>query len=89
MRTITASDANRHFSSLLRDVAAGETVVVTSHGRAVATIAPVAQGTPSLSESEKARRLANWEALETRLRSQPARNLGRFDRDSLYDDETS
>ncbi len=81
MRTITSADANRYFSKLLREVKAGETVVVTSRGEPVATIAPVKDET-----AERARRDAALEALLTRLRSQPALNLGKFNRDELYDD---
>jgi prevent-host-death family protein len=41
MKTVTAGDANRHFSSLLREVATGEVITVLSRGKPVATIAPV------------------------------------------------
>lgn len=82
MRTVSASNANRHFSKLLRDVRAGETVVVTSRGMPVATIAPVAD-----SDAEKARRENALRALLERLHSQPAMNLGKFNRDELYDDD--
>ena len=40
MKTISARDANRHFSSLLREVATGEVITVLSRGKPVATIAP-------------------------------------------------
>jgi prevent-host-death family protein len=40
MKTVTAAEANRQFSKLLREVRAGETVLVTWHGEPVATIAP-------------------------------------------------
>jgi trigger factor len=42
MKTISAADANRHFSGVLRDVASGEVVTVLSRGKAVATIGPAA-----------------------------------------------
>lgn len=38
MKIISAGDANRHFSSLLRDVATGETVTVLSNDRPVAVL---------------------------------------------------
>ena len=44
MRTVTAADANRQFSSVLREVSQGETFTVVSRGRPVATISPT---TPS------------------------------------------
>jgi len=40
MKTVTAAEANRNFSALLKDVARGECVLVTSRGKPVATIAP-------------------------------------------------
>jgi len=38
MKTISAADANRYFSSVLRDVAFGEVVTVVSRGKPVAVI---------------------------------------------------
>jgi prevent-host-death family protein len=40
-KAISAADANRRFSPLLRDVREGQSYVVTSHRRPVASIAPV------------------------------------------------
>lgn len=40
-RLISATEANRRFSELLRDVAAGESFTVTSRGRPVARVLPV------------------------------------------------
>ncbi len=39
-RTVTATEANRSFSKLLRAVEKGERVEITSHGRKIAVIAP-------------------------------------------------
>lgn len=39
-RTVTATEANRSFSKLLRAVERGDRVEITSHGRVVAIIAP-------------------------------------------------
>ena len=63
MATISASEANRSFSSLLRQVAQGERFTVLSRGPPVADISP-----PSASGEEwrKPRRL-----LLERLSSQP------------------
>ena len=41
MKTVTAAEASRQFSALLREVAQGERVVVTLRGRPVATIEPL------------------------------------------------
>lgn len=78
MHTVSAADANRHFSQLLRKVRGGETVVVTSHGAPVATISPAEQG---LAERARGRQM-----LLERLRQQPASDIGRGSRDELYDD---
>ena len=40
MKTISASDAHRHFSNVLRDVATGEVITVVSRGKPFATISP-------------------------------------------------
>ena len=40
MKTISAGDANRHFSNLLHELATGEVITVLSHGKPVATISP-------------------------------------------------
>lgn len=77
MKTISAADANRHFSRVLREVAQGELVTVVSRGRPVATIAPV-RG------SGRERQAAKHMLLE-RLRSQPAAGARTWTRDELYD----
>ena len=38
--TVTARDANRHFSRLLREVAEGKSFVITHRGRSVARLVP-------------------------------------------------
>jgi prevent-host-death family protein len=40
-KAVSAADANRRFSKLLRAVREGQSYVVTSHGQAVAKIIPV------------------------------------------------
>ncbi len=76
-KAISASDANRKFSRLLRDIREGHSYIVTSHGRPVARIAPV--------NSDTQRREAAKTALLKRLRSQPIINIGRWTRDELYE----
>jgi prevent-host-death family protein len=78
-KAVTAADANRQFSQLLREVRRGRSYVVTSHGRPVARIHPVEGEAPA---ATGARRL-----LLDRLRQQPAVDAGRWSRDSLYEDE--
>ena len=77
--TISAAEANRSFSRLLRAVQEGRSYVVTSHGRPVARIVPV-------DETDEARQRA-WRALMDRLRTQPATDTPRsWTRDDLYED---
>ena len=42
-KAVSAADANRRFSELLRTVKKGRSVVVTSHGKPVAKITPVVE----------------------------------------------
>lgn len=77
MKTISAADANRHFSRVLREVSQGEHVTVMSRGRPVATIAPV-RG--SGGERQAAKRM-----LLERLRQQPAVGARDWTRDELYE----
>ena len=42
-KAVSAADANRRFSELLRTVKQGRSVVVTSHGKPVAKITPVVE----------------------------------------------
>lgn len=79
VKTVSAADANRHFSKLLGEVERGETVQVTSRGRPVARLAPEP-------EADAAEREAAFRELIARLKSQPALNLGRVTRDEAYDD---
>lgn len=77
MKTVTAADANRQFSSVLRDVSQGEIFTVVSRGRPVATISPA--------KSADAQRGASKAALIARLRKQEACGERNWTRDELYD----
>lgn len=74
-RAITASEANQHFSELLRDVADGQSFTVTSRGRPVARVLPVARE----EESRSVRRLLRF------LVNLPVRHSGNWSRDDLYE----
>lgn len=78
-KAISAADANRNFSRLLREVKEGQSYVVTSHGRPVARIAPVRQKQGKVGESPA------WRALMRRIKKQPAIDIGPWTRDELYD----
>ena len=78
---ISAADANRYFSKVIRDVREeGRTYVVTSHGTPVAKIIPV------VDENDNVMRERAKQLLLERLGKQPVMNLPRFSRDELYDD---
>ena len=77
-KSVSAADANRRFSELLRTVKKGRSVVVTSHGKPVAKISPVV-------EDDRAAQGAR-SALFDRLRRERVVNAGRWKRDELYDD---
>ena len=57
MKTVTAAEANRQFSAVLRDVAQGESVMVTSRGKPVATIEPVRRASRARATAAKRRLL--------------------------------
>ena len=75
---VSAADANRRFSEILRTVKNGGSVVVTSHGKPVAKIMPVV--------NDQRAAAAARSALFARLRAEPVVNAGRWTRDELYDD---
>ena len=76
MREVSATDANREFSKILREVREGETVTVTSKGKPVAVISPF--GVPPGQAAARASLLA-------RLKSQSCAGIA-WTRDELYDD---
>jgi prevent-host-death family protein len=75
---ISAAEANRRFSLVLRGVREGRSYVVTSHGLPVARIVPVAER-PELAGARA--------ALLSRLERQPVVDIGNWRRDELYDDD--
>jgi len=79
-KAISAADANRKFSQILRGVREGRSYIVTSHGKPVAKIVPVGQRDDV---AERAR-----EKLFAQLEARPVLNLGKWTRDELYEDET-
>jgi prevent-host-death family protein len=76
---ISAADANRRFSQLLRKIRYGQSFVVTSHGKPVARIIP-ADKHDNVAAGART-------ALLTRLRKQSVVRVGRWTRDELYEDE--
>ncbi|MBI5438920.1 MAG: type II toxin-antitoxin system prevent-host-death family antitoxin [Nitrosomonadales bacterium] len=77
MKTVTASDANRQFSSVLREVAHGEVITVVSRGKPVATISPA--------KAANAQRSAAKLTLLKRLNRQAATGARNWNRNELYE----
>jgi prevent-host-death family protein len=77
-KVVSAAEANRRFSQLLRAVRDGDSYVVTSHGTPVAKIIPI--------RSNDAVRAAAHAALLEHLRSQTPVHAGRWTREELYED---
>lgn len=76
MKTISAAEANRRFSALLRDVADGETVTVLSRGKPVALIAQPQDQAPERAQARQ--------RLLQRLRRQSPSGTRNWTRDELY-----
>jgi prevent-host-death family protein len=78
-KSVSAAEANRSFSSLLRGVRDGHSYVVTSHGKPVARLIPAGRHDDA---AAGARAL-----LLARLQRQPAVEGARWTRDELYEDD--
>jgi prevent-host-death family protein len=79
-RSISATDANREFSRVLGEVSAGQTFVVTAHGKPVARMVPVTA--PPIPNDDQSRRV---HALVDELLALPLRAPGRITRDDGYE----
>lgn len=79
-RSISATDANREFSRLLSEVAAGKTYIVTSRGKPVARVEPI-----KADEADRAQRTRRLRAYLDELAQRPVQNLGRVTRDDGYE----
>ena len=77
--TISAAEANRRFSHLLKAVREGRSYVVTSHGK------PVARLTPASRHQNDA--VSARDRLFAHLNSQIPVNAPKWTRDELYEDD--
>lgn len=77
-KIVSAAEANRRFSQLLRSVREGDSYIVTAHGRPVAKIVPIRR-TDAAKDQAK-------EALLQHLRAQTPIDIGPWTRDELYDE---
>ena len=78
MKTITAANANRGFSKLLRQVSRGEEVTILSKGTPVAKTTSV--------NAEALQKTAKKNSLLSRLKSQDIIGTRNWSRDELYED---
>lgn len=78
MKTVTAADANRGFSRLLREVRDGEEVTILSRGTPVAKITSV--------NSAALQKKAMKNLLLSRLKTRKAAGSRNWTRDELYED---
>lgn len=79
MKTITATEAKRQFSAMLRQVAEGHSLLVTLRGKPVASIEPVRQHTRSAISAAKRRLLEHLDSMSISGESRA------WTRDELYD----
>lgn len=76
---VSAAEANRQFSTILRGVREGRSYLVTSHGRPVARIVPPTATTAATNGAR--------DVLIDRLRRQIPVDIGRWSRDEMYEDD--
>lgn len=79
---VSAAEANRSFSKLLRAVREGKRVTITSHGEPVAEIGPV--------DDDADRRAADkaWAEIEARWATCEPIVVGPWSREEIYDEIT-
>jgi prevent-host-death family protein len=79
VKTVTAAEANRQFSAVLREVAQGQSVLVTSRGKPVATIAPARR------VRDRSRERAKKHLFERLAAIEPSGKVRNWSREELYD----
>ncbi len=78
MKTVTAAEANRRFSAVLREVSRGEEMTIVSRGKPVATIGPVKSDSPD-------RQVAKINLIN-RLKKREKSGSRNWTRNELYED---
>ena len=81
-KSVSAADANRKFSELLRGVRKGRSYIVTSHGEPVAKLVPAEQDARIFAGA----RSALLARLKAQRAVQGAKARKRWTRDELYED---
>lgn len=79
-RTVTVTEANRAFSRIVREVAAGDSYVVTARGRPIIRLERI-----EADRSDEEGRRAKVRALVDELTALPLRAPGRIIRDDGYE----
>ena len=79
-KTVTLRDANQNFAKYVRQVEAGEEIIITRRGEPVARLSPVSAKRVLTPEQEAA-----LERTRKRLEKGWPLGIGKIDRDSLYD----
>jgi prevent-host-death family protein len=79
-KTVTLRDANQSFARCIREVEAGEELVITRNGKPVARLSPVSGRRVLTPEQEAA-----WERLEAAMERGWNIGAGPLDRDTLHE----
>jgi antitoxin (DNA-binding transcriptional repressor) of toxin-antitoxin stability system len=80
--TVTATEANRSFSRLMRKVREGAHIDITSHGETFAEIRPKQI---ALDEAEHQRRVEAWARHRAKLEARAFKVIGPWTRAELYE----
>lgn len=80
---VTAAEANRSFSKLLRAARNGQRVTITSHGEPVAVLGPIVDDA-----EKKARADAAWARMQERWAKTEPVTIGPWTRENIYDEIT-
>jgi prevent-host-death family protein len=78
MKTVTAAEANRRFSAVLREVSQGQEMTIVSRGKPVATIGPV--------KTDSVDRRVGKKNLINRLKKSDISGSRNWTRNELYED---
>jgi prevent-host-death family protein len=79
-KTLTLRDANQTFARCIREVEAGEDIVITRNGKPVARLSPINQQRVLTPEQQAA-----WERTQQRMAKGWDIGAGPLDRDSLHE----
>jgi len=77
MKRVTATEANRHFSEILKKASEGEEIQIESRGKLIAELTPVRKADKS--------QLSARQCLFERLRKSETVVVGDWSREDLYD----